>query len=134
MSQVFPDGFTDDGCLGFIPADTRLQTMRLQTQESTQGAEKMIPLPVGAAHLSPLHSAELLDASIIGLDPLSLSCQFLPDFLGHLQGAGRPVFHVAVCDDDSEYPHQAVLYQMHDPTFRGGSPLPPPEHPRFCPG
>src|SRR4051794_41541342 len=113
MGQVLPDGFPNDGGLGFPPADAGHEAVLLQAQEGADRAVDVVALRPGRPHRGALDAAVLLEAAMVDLDapgPLGIlpAGQF-PQALV----ARRPVFPVPVWGDDQEDQDEAVALQMH---------------------
>ncbi len=74
-------------------------------------------LSLGASDLTALDAAALFDATMIRLDPPTVTLQLLTLLLTHLKLIGCPMLRVTVWGDRPKHPHQPVPSQMHDPSL-----------------
>src|SRR5262249_25011223 len=96
------DGMADYVEFGLEPANATGKAVALQTEEGTEAEADVVALGPGTACLAAFHPAELLDPTVILLDP--------PGGIGVLQPrqsvqfpvAGRPVRRVPVSGDHPE--------------------------------
>jgi hypothetical protein len=88
--------------------------MVLQTQECPDRQPDVVALRPGGPDLSPFHTAALLQAPVIVLDPPALLGVGQSGQLIHLQVVRRPVFNVPVSGDDLEDADRPEPLQMDD--------------------
>jgi len=88
--------------------------MMLKSQERSQRKPYVIALRSPSSRLTPLHSAKLLNASMVCLYCPSHFSQLHSLKLSHFQFISRPVFNVAVLGYELEYLDEAISLQMKD--------------------
>src|SRR5262249_37066877 len=94
------------------PTEAEGKTVTFHPQKGTNAQTDVVALGLGPAGLAALDPAELLDASVILLDPPTELPVLQAGQGSHLHVAARPVVRVAVCGDYPEHTNRSVARQM----------------------
>src|SRR5271166_5375275 len=100
------------------PTQAEGKAMTFHPQKGANAQADVVPLGLGPTRLAPLHPTELLDASVILLDPPRKIPVLQPRQGIHPQVVARPMVRVAVSGDHPEYTNRAIARQMNDPPLR----------------
>ena len=118
MSQILPDGISDDVSLSLIPTHAGFESMNFQTHESPNRKRDMSHLSVRRADLCFFDTTTLLNTSMVAFDRPGLLLQLFKLLHRHVQLIGRPVLRVSVWRNHPKHLDEPVAFEMYLSSIR----------------